>query len=86
MNECVPPTLHQCVIQWADDEVEMVQAEEDVCIAMIESQVDIHGGKMKCLTSKDLLRYDYVSIGKDGFVPISVKSVIGATQLAHDLV
>jgi hypothetical protein len=31
-NECVPSTLHQCVIQWVGDEVEVVQADEDVCI------------------------------------------------------
>jgi hypothetical protein len=85
-NECVPSTLHQYVIQWVGDEVEVVQANEDVCIAMTQSQVDIQGGKMKCLTDRDLSGYDYVSIGKDGFVPISVKSVIGATRLAHDLV
>jgi hypothetical protein len=85
-NECVPSTLHQYVIQWVGDEVEMVQADEDVCIAMTESQVDIQGGKMKCLTSRDLSGYDYVSIGKDGFVPISVKSMIGVTRLAHDLI
>jgi hypothetical protein len=30
--------------------------------------------------------YNYVSVGKDRFVPISVKPVIGATRLAHDLV
>jgi hypothetical protein len=41
---------------------------------------------MKCLTGTDLMGYYYVSIGKDGFVPIIVKSVIGATRLAHDLV
>jgi hypothetical protein len=29
--------------------------------------------------------YDYISIGKDGFVPIIVKPTIGATRLAHDL-
>jgi hypothetical protein len=29
--------------------------------------------------------YDYISIGKDGFVLISINSVIGATHLAHDL-
>jgi hypothetical protein len=40
-NECVPSTLHQCMIQWVCDEVEVIQADEDVCIAMIESQVDI---------------------------------------------
>jgi hypothetical protein len=85
-NECVPSTLHQYVIQWVGDEVEVVQANEDVCIAMTQSQVDIQGGKMKCLTDRDLSGYDYVSVGKDGFVLISVKSAIGVTRLAHDLV
>jgi hypothetical protein len=41
---------------------------------------------MKCLTGRDLMGYDYVSIGKDGFVSISVKPAIGATRLAIDLV
>jgi hypothetical protein len=85
-NECVPSTLHQCVIQWIDDEVQLVQADEDVCITMTECQVDIQGGKMKCLTGKDLMGYDYISVSKDGFVPISVKPAISATRLAHDLV
>jgi hypothetical protein len=84
-NEFVPSTLHQCVIQWIGNEVEVVQADEDVCITMTESQVDIQGGKMKCLTSRDLMGYDYVSVDKDGFVPISVKPAIDATRLAHDL-
>jgi hypothetical protein len=66
--------------------VEVVKADEDVCIAVTKSQVDIQGGKMKCLTGRDLMGYDYISIGKDGFVLISVKPVIGATRLAHDLV
>jgi hypothetical protein len=85
-NECVSSTLHQCVIQWVGDEVEVIQADEDVCIAVIMSQVNNQGGKMKCLTGRDLSGYNYVSVGKDGFVPISVKPVIGATRLAHDLV
>jgi hypothetical protein len=85
-NECVPSTLHQCVIQWVSDEVEVVQADEDVCIAMTESQVDIQGGKMKCLIIRDLSGYNYVSVSKDEFVLISVKLVIGATRLDHDLV
>jgi hypothetical protein len=84
-NECVLSTLHQCVIQWISDEVEVVQADEEVCIAVAESQVRILGGKMECLSGKDLMGYDYISVGKDGFVPISVKPAIGATWLAHDL-
>jgi hypothetical protein len=85
-NGCVLSTLHQCIIQWIGDEVEVVQANEDVCITVNESQVDIQGGEMKCLTGRDLTGYGYVSIDKDGFVPISVKPTIGTTQLAHDLV
>jgi hypothetical protein len=85
-NGCVPSTLHQCVIQWISNEVEVVQADEDVCIAVAKSQVDIQEGNMNCSTGINLMGYDYVSIGKDGFVPISVKPVIGATRLAHDLV
>jgi hypothetical protein len=64
----------------------VVEADEDVCITIAESQVDIQQGNMKCLTITDLMSYDYVSIDRDGFVPISVKLVIGATLLAHDLV
>jgi hypothetical protein len=85
-NGCVPSTLHQCVIQWMGDEVEVVQADEDVCITVAKSQVDIQEGNMKCLTNTNLMGYDYVSINKDVFVPISVKSVIGVTWLAHDLI
>jgi hypothetical protein len=66
--------------------VQLVQADEDVCITMTECQVDIQGGKMKFLIGKDLMGYDYVSVSKDGFVPISVKPAISATRLAHDLV
>jgi hypothetical protein len=84
-NECVPSTLHQCVIQWIGDEVEVVQADEEVCIAVVESLVDILGRKMECLSGKDLMGYNYISIGKDRFVLISLKLVIGVTRLAHDL-
>jgi hypothetical protein len=65
--------------------VKVVQADEEVCVAVAKSQVDILGGKMECLFVKDLTGYDNISIGKDGFVPISVEWVIGATQLSHDL-
>jgi hypothetical protein len=84
-NECVPSTLHQCIIQWISDEVEVVQADEEVCVAMAESLIDILGGKMECLSDKDLIGYNYISIGKDRFVLISLKLVISATRLAHNL-
>jgi hypothetical protein len=84
-NKCVLSTLHQCVIQWIGDEMEVVQANEEVCVAVAESQIDILGRKMECLSGKDLMGYYYISIGKDGLVPISLKPAIGATWLAHNL-
>jgi hypothetical protein len=50
-----------------------------------ESKVDILGEKMECLSGKDLMGYNYISVSKDGFGLISVKPVIGATRLAHNL-
>jgi hypothetical protein len=64
--------------------VEVVQADEEVCVAVAEYQV-VLGRKMECLSGKDMTGYDYISVGKDGFVPISVKPAIGATRLTHDL-
>jgi hypothetical protein len=29
--------------------------------------------------------YNYISVGKDGFLLISVKLAVGVTRLAHDL-
>jgi hypothetical protein len=84
-NECVLSTLHQCIIHWIGDEVEVVQADEEVCVAVAKSQVDILGRKMECLSGKDLMGCDYIRVGKHGFVPISVKTTISATRLAHDL-
>jgi hypothetical protein len=65
--------------------VEVAQADEEMYVAMAESQVDILGGKMECLSSKDLTGYDCISVGKDGFVLISVKPAINVIRLAHDL-
>jgi hypothetical protein len=62
-NECLPSALHQCVIQWISDEVEVVQANEEVCIGVVESQVNNLGGKMECLSGKDMMGYDYISVG-----------------------
>jgi hypothetical protein len=53
-NECAPSNLHQCVIQWIGNEVEVIQADEDVCITVTKSQVDIQYREMKCLTTGTL--------------------------------
>jgi hypothetical protein len=39
-NQCVPSTMHQQLVQWVDNEVEVVQADDSACIALAESIVD----------------------------------------------
>jgi hypothetical protein len=36
-GECVPSTLHECLIQWVGDQVEMVEADSKVCVAIAVS-------------------------------------------------
>jgi hypothetical protein len=36
VNGCVPSTLHQCVMQWVDDNVEVNEADDLVCVDMAE--------------------------------------------------
>ena len=35
-NYCVPSTMHQCLIQWHGDDVELVCADEFVSIATVD--------------------------------------------------
>jgi hypothetical protein len=57
-----------------------------VCVVMAESQVDVQGGRMSCLTGCNLTEYDYMSVGKDRFIPISVRLMMSATQLTNNIV
>jgi hypothetical protein len=54
-------------------------------MALAKTQVDIQGGKMECLTGCDLTNYDFMSIRKGGFVPISVKPMTEMTQLGSSM-
>jgi hypothetical protein len=37
VNGCVPSIVHQCVVQWIGDQVEVVEADEAACVAMAET-------------------------------------------------
>jgi hypothetical protein len=37
---------------------------------------DLQVDEMKCLIDRDLSSYDYISVGKDGFIPVNVKLMI----------
>jgi hypothetical protein len=70
----VPSTLHQFLIQWVGEEVEIVHADVSACIAMADSSSWTHYN-IKCLLGQVISDCDFVSVSKDGFIPISVKPV-----------
>jgi hypothetical protein len=73
-NHCVPSTLHQFLILWVGEEVEIVHADVLACIATADCSSWSHYG-IKCLLGQDILDCDFVSVSNDGFIPMSVKPV-----------
>jgi hypothetical protein len=52
---------------------------------MTESQVDVHGDWMECLTGWDFTQYDHVSVSRDGFVLISVMPTTTEARLINEV-
>jgi hypothetical protein len=76
-NHCVPSTLHQFIIQWINDEIEVVHADTSAFIALADAAVDWQLGSTQYLSGRDL-----TGISKEGFVPVSVKPTSEA-RLGH---
>jgi len=72
-NRCVPSTLHQFLIQWIDDEVEIVHADSSAYIALADASADWRHGDIECLSRRDISGYDFLSVSNQGFVPVSVQ-------------
>jgi hypothetical protein len=72
-NKCVPSTLHQMLIQWVDDEVEVVHGDNSACGAVADSHsIGVHDD-VKCLSGLDLSNYEFVSCSNNGFIPAVIK-------------
>jgi hypothetical protein len=72
-NLYIPSTLHQFLIQWIDDEIEVVHADTSTYIALADATTDWQHGSTQCLSRNDLTCYNFLSVSKDGFVHVSVK-------------
>jgi hypothetical protein len=49
-NKCVPSTLHQMLIQWVDDEAEVVHGDNSACVAVADSHSIGIRDDVKCLS------------------------------------
>jgi hypothetical protein len=61
------------LIQWVDDEVEVVHGDNSACVALADSHsIGIHD-VVKCLSCLDLSDYEFVSCSSNGFIPTVIK-------------
>jgi hypothetical protein len=65
------------LIQWIDDEVEVVHVDASAYIALPNATIDWQHGSTQCLLGNDLTSYDFLSVFMDGFVPVSMQSTSG---------
>jgi hypothetical protein len=73
-NGCIPSTLHKFFIQWVGVDVEVIHPDTSACVAMVDSSIWTHEDVM-CLSGLDLSDYDFLSVSKDGFVPVHLKPI-----------
>jgi hypothetical protein len=73
VNHCIPSILHQSLIQWIDVDIEVVHADAPAYIALVDATVDWQHENAQCLLGKDITGYDFLSVSKDGLVPVSVQ-------------
>jgi hypothetical protein len=74
VNRSIPSTLHQLLIQWINDEIEAVHVNALAYIALADATADWQHRSAQCLSRKDLTDYDFLSISKERFVPVFIKS------------
>jgi len=72
-NQCVPSFLHQFLIQWIGDEVEVVHGDASSFIGTADSEFVGAHDNIKCLSGLDLTDYDLISCTKEGFVSAVLK-------------
>jgi hypothetical protein len=68
VNHCVPSTWHQFLIQWIDDEIDVVHANASAYIDLADVTGDWQLESAQCLLGRDLSGNYFLSVTKDGFV------------------
>jgi hypothetical protein len=69
-------TLHQFLIQWVGDEVEIVHGDASACVAVTDSSTMDNHDNLKCLTDLDLSNLKLIDSTKDGFVTVVMRLIV----------
>ena len=74
-NCCVPSRLHQFLIQWVGDAVEVVHSDSSANVATANAPTLGGHDAIACLSGRDLSSYEFISVTKLGFVLVSLKPI-----------
>ena len=74
-NRCVPSSLHQFLIQWVGDVVEVVHSDSSADVAAADAPTLGRHDAIACLSSRDLSSFEFISVTRQGFVPVSLKPI-----------
>jgi hypothetical protein len=72
----VPSTLHQFLIQWVGDKVEIVHGDASACIAVADSSTMDNYENLKCLTGLDLSDLELIDSTKDGSATVVMRLIM----------
>jgi hypothetical protein len=72
----VPSTLHQFLIQWVGDEVEIVHGDSSSCVAVADSSTMDNHENLKCLIGLHLSNLKLMDSIKDGFATVVMKPIV----------
>jgi len=74
-NRCVPSSLHQFLIQWVGDAVEVVHSDSSADVAVADAPTLGGHDAIACLSGRDLSSFEFISVTRQGFVPVSLKPI-----------
>jgi hypothetical protein len=73
-NQYVHSTLHQMLLQWVGDEVEIVHTNTSACIVMADVPVLWTYETTRCLTRVDFqINYQFISLCRESFTRIMLE-------------
>jgi len=64
-NCCVPSSMHQCLIQWDGDNIEVVPADDSRSVAQSSTS-----NEAECLSGRQELDWSFVDEAKNGIAPV----------------
>ena len=74
-NHCVPSSLHQFLIQWVGDAIEVVHSDSSADVATTDAPMLEGYDAIAYLSGTYLSSYEFISVTKLGFIPISLKLI-----------